>query len=116
MGACLAAARREKGLTAAELATKCTEIGLPISRSKIANMEHGRARQEGISVAEVHVLAEALGVPPITLLFPVYDGGTVEALPGSELDAWAAYRWFCGDVIFTLGMRPVRPVAGLTTG
>jgi len=90
--------RRVRGLTAAQLAERCAALGLPISRSKIANMENGRARQEGISVAEVHVLAAALNVPPALMQYPIWHAEPVEVLPRRETSSWTAYRWFCGDV------------------
>lgn len=68
-------------------------------------MENGRARQEGISVAEVLVLADALDVPPALIVFPLEGQGTVEVLPGREMTAWAAYRWFCGDVVSIPGLQ-----------
>lgn len=89
--------RKARGLTAAQLAERCTELGLPISRSKIANMENGRARQEGISVAEVSIIAAALDVPPILLIYPVGREETTEVLPSQEVPSWSAAQWFSAE-------------------
>jgi transcriptional regulator with XRE-family HTH domain len=87
-----------RGLTAAQLATRCTELGLPISRSKIANIENGRARQEGVSIAEMLALAAALEVPALLLLVSLGSAEPVEVLPGRSVDPWLAYRWLLGEV------------------
>lgn len=90
--------RRIRDLTAAQLATRCTELGLPISRSKIANIENGRARQEGVSLAEVFALAAALDVPAILLMVPLGSAELIEVLPGRSTDPWIACRWLLGEV------------------
>ena len=77
VGALVQRHRRRRELGQEDLAKRTVALGLPISRSKIANLENGRARREGISVAELHVLARALDVPPVALIF---DPGRVEAL------------------------------------
>lgn len=87
-----------RDLTAAQVAAGCAELGLPISRSKIANIENGRARQEGVSLAEWLVLAAVLNVPPVVLLVPLGSGDNVEVLPGRHADPWMAYRWLLGEV------------------
>lgn len=82
-----------------QLAERCTAAGLPISRSKLANLERGHARQEGVSVAEVLILADALGVPPVSLIFPVDGARTADAevLPAVEVSQWDAVQWFTGE-------------------
>jgi transcriptional regulator with XRE-family HTH domain len=89
--------RRRNDLTAGQLSDRCADLGLPMSRSKLANLENGRARQEGVGVAEVLVLAAALGVPPALLVFPLGSHDDVEVLPGCATDAWTAYRWLTGE-------------------
>jgi transcriptional regulator with XRE-family HTH domain len=90
--------RRLRKLTAAQLATRCTELGLPISRSKIANLENGRARQEGVSIAEILALAAVLEVPAPLLLVALGSTEPIEVLPDRSVDPWLAYRWLLGEV------------------
>jgi transcriptional regulator with XRE-family HTH domain len=58
--------RKQKGITAAELAEGMSRSGYRIDRTLIASAEVGR-RQE-ISVDWLMAAAEVLGVPPISLL------------------------------------------------
>ena len=43
------------------------------------------------------VLAAALEVPPVELLFPDLPDGEVEALPGRVTTSWQAVQWFSGE-------------------
>jgi transcriptional regulator with XRE-family HTH domain len=82
-------------MSAQQLADRTAELGMPIARSVLANLESGR--RETVSVAEILVLAAALGVSPIELICPVgYDKQT-EMLPGRMMDPLAAMRWFTGE-------------------
>jgi transcriptional regulator with XRE-family HTH domain len=88
-------ARKENGLSAQDVADATADLGYPISRSRITNLENGR--KQGVDVAELMVLAAALGVPPVMLLYggnPDYD---VEMLPGRTEAALFALAWFTGD-------------------
>ncbi len=51
-----------RGISARELAERCTALGWPIGRSIISKLETG-ARQ-GVELCEAEVLATALGVDP----------------------------------------------------
>ena len=51
-----------------KLADVTDELGMPIPRSVLANLESGR--RETVTVAEVLVLAAALDVAPIDLICP----------------------------------------------
>jgi transcriptional regulator with XRE-family HTH domain len=83
-------------LSAEAVAGRCAELGMPsISRVVITKLENGR--RETVSTAELHVLAAALGVAPIVLLFPLGHAPGVEVLPGRKVDPWDACRWFAGD-------------------
>ncbi|MEU0292764.1 helix-turn-helix transcriptional regulator, partial [Streptomyces microflavus] len=88
--------RKELGWSAQNLADRCAEIGHPIPRNVIANMESGR--RSNLPLVDVMVLAEALGTPPICLLYPVGYVDDVQRLPlqdsTSTLDA---LRWFTGE-------------------
>lgn len=54
-----------------------------------------------MSVAELVVVAKALKVPAILLLFPVGRQKDLEILPGLEVDAWESLKWFTGEQAFT---------------
>jgi transcriptional regulator with XRE-family HTH domain len=90
-------------LTASELARRTAELGYPISRGAIAKIE-SNVRSGKIDVAEVLVLAAALDIPPVLLLFPQLstDGGAV-VLPGVFTSEDEAVRWMSGGVSFPQG-------------
>jgi hypothetical protein len=77
------------------LADLTAELGMEIPRSVLANLEGGR--RDTISVAEVLVLAAALNVSPLELIFPVGFDEQMEILPGRIVDPLAAMRWFTGE-------------------
>jgi transcriptional regulator with XRE-family HTH domain len=86
--------RKQARMSAQQLSDRCEALGLPIKRSVLANLESGR--RTTISVPELLILAEALGVVPMLLLFPLGREETVEVLPGRQVDPWDAVRWFDG--------------------
>jgi transcriptional regulator with XRE-family HTH domain len=87
--------RKRRGMSAQALADATAELGYPIARSVIANLENGR--RESVTVAELLVLARALDVPPVLLVFPVGDAPEAEVLPGTLVRTWAATQWFTGE-------------------
>ncbi|MGI5470251.1 transcriptional regulator [Streptomyces sp. CA-132043] len=88
--------RKELQWSAQDLADKCAEIGYPIPRNVIANMESGR--RSNLPLVEVMVLAAALRTYPICLLYPVGYVGTAQRLPLQESEpTWDAMRWFTGE-------------------
>jgi transcriptional regulator with XRE-family HTH domain len=87
--------RERLDLSAQQLAGRCAELGMPsVSRVVITKLENGR--REAVSTAELQVLARALDVPPVLLLFPLGQAETVEVLPGLNVDPYAAIEWFSG--------------------
>lgn len=97
IGAAVAAERKSQGLTAMQLATKTSELGFPITRGTIARIE-GNLRAGKFDVAELMILAEALRVPPVLLLFPKLPDGEVTLNPKSEqVSSHHALRWFTGE-------------------
>lgn len=78
-----------------QLADATAALGHSVPRSVIANLESGR--RETLSVPELLVLAEALNVPPLLLVFPLGRQSAMEVLPGVDADPWAAARWFAGE-------------------
>lgn len=69
------ALRDEQDLSAAALADR---TGGLITRDTIANLESGRKRV--IDIAEVIVIAKALGVPPLSLIYPTDPANASAAL------------------------------------
>jgi len=89
------AVRALRGKRSAQwLADRTAELGHPISRTAISNLEVGR--KGSVDVLELIVLARALGVPPLLLLYPALSAGEVEVLPGHRASSWAAAQWFAG--------------------
>jgi len=88
--------RLERGLSVQKLADLCTERGVPMKRSVLANFEGGR--RPTLSVAELMTLAIILKVPAVQLLFPV--GRRAETVIGpapDAVDTWGALKWFTGE-------------------
>jgi transcriptional regulator with XRE-family HTH domain len=89
-------ARQAAGLTMGDLAQGCADRGHPeIKEQTIKNLENGR--RASMSIADFVVLADVLGVPPVTLLFPLGAAATVEVLPGRQVSTWDALAWFTGE-------------------
>ncbi|MFD4143673.1 helix-turn-helix domain-containing protein [Streptomyces sp. NPDC058572] len=87
--------RKELGMSAQSLADACEEIGHPIPRNVIANMESGR--RASLPLVDVMVLAEALHTNPICLIYPVGYVEEVQKLPLRPSEqTWNAMRWFTG--------------------
>lgn len=95
--------RKRRDLTLAQLAEQCDALGAPqLSMSALANIERGQTgqskrRRRDVSVDELTVLAKALQVPPLLLLFPVGSVDAVSILPTQTLDTWRAAQWFTGE-------------------
>ena len=111
-------------MSALELADATARLGYPITRSQIANYESGR--KQGLDVAELLVIAAALDVAPLELLFPGEPDQAVQTLPGQTATTLAASNWFVGnpswladlrDVVdqLTRAIAPIRP-AGIGPG
>ncbi|MGW1431863.1 helix-turn-helix domain-containing protein [Streptomyces sp. NPDC002431] len=88
--------RKELHWSAQDLADKCADIGHPIPRNVIANMESGR--RSNLPLVDVMILAEALNTPPICLIYPVGYVDDIQQLPlQSPTSALNALRWFTGE-------------------
>jgi transcriptional regulator with XRE-family HTH domain len=81
--------------SAQEVADETARLGYPMTRSQIANLESGRKR--GLDIAELLILAAALDVPPVALLFPDLPDGEVEVLPGQFVSSAVALLRFTGE-------------------
>ncbi|WP_019061649.1 helix-turn-helix domain-containing protein [Streptomyces prunicolor] len=88
--------RKEMGWSAQDLADRCEQLGHPIPRNVIANMESGR--RATLPLVDVIVLAAALETYPVYLIFPVGYVDRTQELPFQDLvPTWDALRRFTGD-------------------
>ena len=90
--------RKARGWSAQRLSDACAELGMEFPRTTLADLETGRRGH--ISVAELLVLARALDVPPLLLMFPVGTEAETEVLPGQSRPAFRAAQWFTGEGSF----------------
>jgi transcriptional regulator with XRE-family HTH domain len=84
-------------MTAQALADRCGELGHPLDRSVIAKLEKGI--RQTVTVADLLVLARALDLPPVALLFPLDEPGA-EVLPGELRSVWSSLQWFAAEAPF----------------
>lgn len=90
--------RKELRMSAQDLADACSELGHPIPRNVIANMESGR--RANLPLVDVMVLAEALNTAPICLIYPVGHVEEVQRLPLQHpTSTWGALSWFTGEAL-----------------
>ena len=83
-----------------------------MSRTVIAKLDSGH-RGDSLSVPELLVLAAALEIPPVLLLFPEFPTGTVELLPDDrQATSFEAAAWFSGE--WTLPARRVDRQRGIS--
>lgn len=87
--------RKQRKMSAQQLSERCTKLGLEISRSTIADLENGR--RTALAVAELLILARALGVVPVQLLSPVGQREMLEVLPGQLVPTDSAMEWLTGE-------------------
>ncbi len=84
------------GWSAQDLADRCEQLGHPIPRNVIANMESGR--RANLPLVDVMVLAAALETYPVCLIFPVGYVERTQELPFQDLiPTWDALRRFTGE-------------------
>lgn len=101
------AAKNGHRLTAQTLSDRCTALGYPIARSVIAKLEKGL--RESITLGEIMVLARALGVPPLLLIFPIGLEETTTVTPRDHLPPWDAALWFRGEMVLADTPEEVEP-------
>lgn len=88
------------------ISDQASRLGHPISRTAVS--EYRRGKRKTIPVTDLIVLARALDVPPVSLLFPDLPNGLIPAMPygktegetfptESEVPAFDALRWFTGE-------------------
>jgi len=83
------------------LADRTRELGSPVTRSVISDMELGRRRY--VTTAELIILARALDTAPLALLYPAPYRDLMQILPvpegvqKRELEKILAVQWFTGE-------------------
>jgi transcriptional regulator with XRE-family HTH domain len=103
--------RTARGMTGQALADACEALGHPLPRTTLANLESGR--RASLDVTELLVLAQALDIPAISLLFPLGHTPTVPTRPGEhqDTDTWQALALFTGETPLTTPAPPGTPRA-----
>lgn len=97
VGRAVADRRKALGLTAVQVAAQTADLGYPITRQAVAKIENNN-RAGKVDVAELIVLAAALDISPMQLLYPDLVDGPVEVLPGRKVTSLRAADWFTGNV------------------
>jgi len=92
------------------VADRTAELGHPLSRSAISNLEVGR--KSGVDITELIVLARALEVAPLMLLYPDLMDGPVEITPGQVVTTLHAHKWFAGEWVPNPEPLPSKPEPG----
>jgi hypothetical protein len=95
VGAAIKAAR--EGKSAAWLSERTAELGYRVSPTVIAKLDSGH-RGSVLSVPELLILAAALGVPPVALLYPDLPDGLVAMVPYAAASSEFAMEWFAGKI------------------
>lgn len=89
--------RKERKMTAQDLADRTAELGHPIGRATITDIDLGR--RQSVTVAELLILAAALEISPVALLYEdQFADGAVEVLPGTTTTAAQAALWAAGEI------------------
>lgn len=103
VGERVAQLRRAQGISREDLAALVSGLGWPMGPAAVTNLESGRRdketglRRREITVDELLVLARALRVPPILLLYPFGEIPRTEIAPGVFGTPWAGVKWFSGE-------------------
>ena len=77
------------------LSDETAKAGHRISRTTISELESGK--RKAVTTAELCVLAWALQVPPMRLLYPDLPDGPVDIVPGVTVPSIKAATWFSGE-------------------
>jgi transcriptional regulator with XRE-family HTH domain len=98
IGVRVAQRRKDLNLSAEKLAQRCAQLGMPgFTRQVIMRLEHDR--RETVTVSELSVLAAALAISPVLLLYPLGRTDVTEYLPGHKAEVLDAVRWWSGEVL-----------------
>jgi hypothetical protein len=80
------------------LSDETERVGHRVPRTTISELESGK--RKSVSTAELCLLAWALKVPPIRLLYPDLPDGPVEIIPGKKVPSIDAATWFSGELTY----------------
>lgn len=86
------------------LSDRCADLGYPIGRATISEIEVGR--RKSVSVPELIVLAAALNTSPVNLVYPGPYQNAVEILPARKAGEFNAAQWFSGVYSYLGSDRP----------
>lgn len=112
--------RERLGMTREELAERCSRLGYPeITYAAITNIERKNKaetkRRRDVTVDELMILAYALAVPPLLLVFPLGAVDQVNIPPrNNAMGPWWAWKWAAG--MEPPGMRSDRGMVALAYG
>lgn len=102
IGESVKARRTELGMSAQAVSDRTAELGFHLGRGTIARMETG-ARGGKFDVSELFILAQALNISPVALLWADAADTRVELLPEVEGTAGSGYEWTVGDRVLDDG-------------
>lgn len=87
--------RQRRSISAQQLSDRCAVLGHPVPRNVIANLES--RRRNAITVPELIIIAMALNVPPVLLIYPLGADSAVDVAPEQGMTPWGAMRWFAAE-------------------
>lgn len=87
--------RHKRGWTAAELAAKMTEVGIPWGQPVVSRLETGA--RENITLAEVLALAYVFNIAPVHLIVPIDPRTEYQVVLGRKVDVLDARQWVRGQ-------------------
>lgn len=112
--------RERLGMTREDLAERCEKLGYPeLTYAAITNIERKNKaetkRRRDVTVDELMILAYALAVPPLLLVFPLGAVDWVHIPPrNNAMGPWWAWKWAAG--MEPPGARSDRGMVALTFG
>lgn len=104
IGRRIAMLRKRCGLSAQGLSDRTADLGHQVNRSVIANLETGR--RAVLPIADLLVLARALGTPPLALMVQLNGESEQEILPGTTVEPWTAATWITDEFSRTAVQMP----------
>lgn len=96
--------RLAQDMSVQDVTRRCTDLGFKMVRTSLVNLEAGT--RKSVTLSEVIVLAEALQVSPLTLIYPLTGTGEVEHLPGAYVSPWGAWSMFVDPLVRAITRNP----------
>ncbi|MFG2845356.1 helix-turn-helix transcriptional regulator [Kitasatospora sp. NPDC048296] len=94
VGEAIREGRARKGLSAAQVASRCGDLGVPIPTTGINKIETGR--RGSLKLEEAIAFAHVLDLPLVSLIIPL-GGPELDLLPNLRLSAWDAAKLITGE-------------------